>query len=53
VAACFSGGSSRDPLLIVGGVVLFALTGILHHGQLRLNKHGIHALTWRFLTGHP
>ena len=41
------------PLLILGGVVLFALTGILHHGQLRLNKHGIHALTWRFLTGHP
>jgi len=41
------------PLLIVGAVVLFAVTGILHHGQMRLNKHGIHALTWRWLTGHP
>ena len=41
------------PLLIVGAVVLFAVTGILQHGQRRLNQHGIHALTWRFLTGHP
>lgn len=41
------------PLLIVGAVVLFALTGVLSHGEKRLNQHGIHALTWRFLTGHP
>jgi len=41
------------PLLITGAVVLFALTGILKHDQMRLHKHGIHALTWRFLTGHP
>ena len=41
------------PLLIVGAVVLFAVTGILGHGQKRLDKHGIHALAWRFLTGHP
>jgi hypothetical protein len=41
------------PLLIVGAVVLFALTGILKHGQRRLDQHGIHALTWRWLTGQP
>jgi hypothetical protein len=41
------------PLLIVAAVALFALTGILKHGQMRLNKHGIHALTWRWLTGQP
>ena len=41
------------PLLIVGAVVLFAVTGVFGHGQKRLSQHGIHALTWRFLTGHP
>ncbi len=41
------------PLLITGAVVLFAVTGVLKHAQQRLDKHGIHALTWRFLTGHP
>lgn len=41
------------PLLIAGGVVLFALYGVLSHGQKRLNQHGIHALTWRWLTGMP
>jgi hypothetical protein len=41
------------PLLIVAAVVLFAVTGVLGHGQKRLDQHGIHALTWRWLTGHP
>jgi hypothetical protein len=41
------------PLLIVAGVVPFAATGVLKHAQQRLDKHGIHALTWRFLTGMP
>ena len=41
------------PLLILGAFVLFALTGILKHGQQRLDKHGIHALAWRWLTGQP
>ena len=32
-------------------VVLFIVYGIVRTGQRRVHKHGIHALTWRWLTG--
>lgn len=38
-------------LLIVAAVVLFALYGVLKHAKKRLDQHGIHVLTWRFLSG--
>lgn len=42
-------------LLLLGfaGIVLFALTGALKHVQQRIKHHGIHALTWRWLSAKP
>src|SRR6185437_12040988 len=37
-------------LLLVALVVVFALSGVLGHYDSRVRKHGIHALTWRWLT---
>lgn len=37
-------------VLAVLAVVLFAASGIAGHYDSRLRKHGIHALTWRWLT---
>ncbi len=45
---------STGLLELVGlGVVLFALAGLYKGIKARIASHGIHALTWRFLTGHP
>src|SRR5262249_13324079 len=46
-------GGAVIELLVLAAVVLFAVTGVVKHGQKRLDQHGIHALTWRWLTGMP
>src|SRR5487761_1255641 len=37
-------------LLIPAVLAVFALSGVLGHFDKRVSKHGIHALTWRWLT---
>lgn len=41
--------------LVIGllGAAAFAAHGVYKGATARLNQHGIHTLTWRFLTGHP
>ncbi len=38
-------------LLLLLVVALFAVIGFVRTGQRRVHKHGIHALTWRWLSG--
>lgn len=41
------------PLLIALAVAAFIARGLYKGGMARLRAHGIHALTWRWLTGQP
>ena len=37
-------------LLVLTGLALFAAVGVARHVQARIRKHGLHALTWRWLS---
>jgi hypothetical protein len=41
------------PLLVAAAVALFIARGLYKGILARLRAHGIHALTWRWLTGQP
>jgi hypothetical protein len=40
-------------LLILAVIILFVLYGVLKHVEQRIRQHGIHALTWRWLSAKP